>query len=176
MWVFARSGATWAFQARLVRSGAESGGPPAVALSADGNTALLGDPEYREGGLSGLGAAWGCSPARATRGRSREGGSLTRKHSNIPVRTSTVGSAQAWRFRLTGKLPLIGGDRETGSGAWVFTRSGEHGPSRVARSPGAGRERISAPKLLCRGTAIRRWSANRTGVAAALLGCSRALA
>ncbi len=74
VWVFARSGATWAFQARLVRSGAESGGPPAVALWADGNTALLGDPEYREGGLSGLGAALGCSPARATRGRSREEG------------------------------------------------------------------------------------------------------
>src|SRR5207248_1278533 len=54
-WVFTRSGATWSQQAKITPSGAAAnvsfGG--SVALSGDGNTALIGGP-----GEGGGGAAW----------------------------------------------------------------------------------------------------------------------
>jgi hypothetical protein len=69
-WVFTRSGATWVQQgSKLTGSGGALGYHIfgySVALSADGNTALIGGVGYN----GGCGAAW-CSPARASPGHSR---------------------------------------------------------------------------------------------------------
>ncbi len=77
-----------------------------------------------------------------------------------------------------GKTALIGGDRETGSGAWVFTRSGETWTQQGGEITGGGQGKDFGAEVALSGdgnTALV--EANRSpGVAAALLGCSRALA
>jgi hypothetical protein len=54
-WVFTRSGTTWSEQQKLVATGASTGSQQghSVALSADGNTALIG----AEDNEAGVGAA-----------------------------------------------------------------------------------------------------------------------
>src|SRR5262249_30271501 len=55
-WVWTRSGGVWSKQAKLVGSGASSGDNQgySVALSADGNTAIVGGPQNN----GQVGAAW----------------------------------------------------------------------------------------------------------------------
>ena len=63
-WVFTRSGSTWTQQGpKLVGSGAvgDASGGSSVALSGDGNTALVGDPvdnPHTPHGTPGAGAVW----------------------------------------------------------------------------------------------------------------------
>ena len=68
-WVFTRSGSAWTQQgAKLTGSGETGNGQfgTSVALSADGNTALIGGP-----GDNGARGRPGCSPAPARPGASR---------------------------------------------------------------------------------------------------------
>jgi hypothetical protein len=117
-WVFTRSGGVWSQQGpKLVGTGVEAGDGfgTSVALSADGNTALIGAP----GNESRRGAAWIFTRSGST--WSQQGGKLT----------PTGATANPW-FGYTvalsgdGNTAVIGGWLDDGwkGAAWVFTRSG----------------------------------------------------
>ena len=117
-WVFTRSAGGWSQQgAKLVPSdgldAAEFGA--AVALSADGDTALIGG----EGDDAQIGAAWVFS---------RSGGSWSQQGSKL-TGFDSVGSAwQGWSVGLSadGNTAVVGGYQDDlGVGAaWVYARNG----------------------------------------------------
>jgi streptogramin lyase len=140
-WVYARSGSTWSQQAEL--TSAEASGPSefgySVALSGDGNTALVGAPGVNPG-CSGRNLGEPCSPAYygAAWVFVRSGGQWTQQGTAIPglergepPLKGEFGTAVA--LSGDGNTALIGGDNrygaippwtpETGA-AWVYTRSG----------------------------------------------------
>jgi hypothetical protein len=115
-WVFIRSGGLWTQQVKLVGSGAV--GPAnqgyRVALSGDGNTAIVGGPND----ASGVGAAWVFI---------RSGGLWTEQIKLVG--SGAVGhAAQGASVALSGdgNTAIVGGPADdSGAGAvWVFTRSG----------------------------------------------------
>ena len=136
VWVFTRSGTTWTQQGpKLVGTGAvgDDAQGQSVALSSDGNTALVGG-----GGGHGdlvVGAAWVFT---------RSGTNWTQQGSNL-VGTGAVGDAdQGSSVALSGdgNTALVGGPLDNcsmGAGCvgavWVFTRSGttwtQQGPKLV---------------------------------------------
>ncbi len=130
-WVFSRSGSTWSQQGeKLVGSGIV--GVPffakSVALSADGNTALIGAPVDRD-----VGAAWVFTRSGST--WSQQGEKLTAN--------GEVGKGWfAWSVALSadGDTALIGGfDDDVAVGAaWVFTRSGSTWSQQGGKLTGAG--------------------------------------
>jgi len=115
-WVFVRSGSTWRQQAEL--GGAAEEGEPlfgkSVALSADGDTAVIGDP----GGHGQSGIAWVYT---------RSGASWTRD-----AKLEAAGEIGPGQFgahvalSADASTALIGGvvDDDGVGAAWVFTRSG----------------------------------------------------
>jgi hypothetical protein len=117
-WAFTRSGATWSPQGAALYGGDESG-PAAfglsVALSADGNTALVGGPNDNEG----AGAAWVFT---------RSGSNWTQ----LGPKLIGGGESGAGSFGVDvalsadGNTALIGApdDADGVGAAWVFTRSG----------------------------------------------------
>jgi hypothetical protein len=119
VWVFTQSGGVWTQQgSKLVGSGAigsaEQGG--SVALSADGNTAIVGGLD--DG--SQAGAAWVFT---------RSGGVWTAGGTKLPLGTGAVGAAsQGTSVALSadGNIAIVGGpgDNSIVGAAWVFTRSG----------------------------------------------------
>jgi hypothetical protein len=117
-WVFTRSGAVWTQQGpKLVGTDAVSSNQGhAVALSADGNTALIGGPGDNEG----AGAAWVFV---------RNGGVWSQQGSKL-VGTGSVGGGTSQGFSVAlsadGNTALVGGpiDNAYAGAAWVFTRSG----------------------------------------------------
>ena len=131
-WVFVRSGSTWRRQGpELVGTGAK---PPAeqgsaVALSANGNTALIGGLQDNYG----HGAAWVFVRS----------GSTWRQQGPKLVGTGGAPSAEqgfAVALSANGNTALIGGPTMANAGngaAWVFVRSGstwrQQGPSLVGR-------------------------------------------
>jgi hypothetical protein len=117
-WVFTRSGGIWSQQGtKLVGTGAV-GYPQqgwSVALSADGNTAIVGGPNDN----SDAGAAWVFT---------RSGGIWTQQGSKL-VGTGAVGQAQqGWSVALSadGNTAIVGGgiDNSGAGAAWVYARSG----------------------------------------------------
>jgi hypothetical protein len=131
-WVFTRSGSTWTQQgAKLTGSGEVGEGDfgVAVALSGDGNTALIGGYEDS----NDLGAAWVFT---------RSGSTWTQQGAKL---TGGGESEQAY-FGLSvalsggGTTALIGGDHDNkGIGAaWVFTRSGSTWTQQGAKLTGGG--------------------------------------
>jgi hypothetical protein len=138
-WVFTRSGATWTQQGSKLKGGGERGGGDfgwSVALSADGNTALIGglfDHKYR-------GAAWVFTRSGST--WSQQGPKLTG--------AGEVGEGSfGWSVALSadGNTALIGGlddnstepPRVEGVGAaWVFTRVGETWTQQGTKLTGGG--------------------------------------
>ena len=127
-WVFTRSGSVWSQQGpKLVGSG--SVGSPqqgsSVALSADGNTALVGGSADN----SGAGATWVFT---------RVGSFWTQQGPKL-VGFDGSGAQQGCSVALTadGNTALVGGSADnSGAGAaWVFTRLGsawsQHGPKLV---------------------------------------------
>jgi hypothetical protein len=117
-WTWTRSGEVWAQQgSKLVGSGAvgDAGQGTSAALSADGNTAIVGG----EGDTFGRGAAWVWK---------RAGGVWTQQGAKL-VGTGAVGlSNQGYSVSLSGdgNTAIVGGrDESTDAGvAWVWTRSG----------------------------------------------------
>jgi hypothetical protein len=111
-WVFTRSGSTWTQQGPKLAAGGEigeGGFGESVALSSDGNTALVGAPRDN----SNEGAAWVFT---------RSGSTWTQQG---PMLVDSARSRNAWfGFAVAlsgdGNTALIAGSR----GAWVFTRSG----------------------------------------------------
>ena len=117
-WIWTRAGGVWTQQgAKLVGSGAVGGGEQqgsSVALSADGNTAIVGGPADD----NFIGAAWIWT---------RAGGVWTQQGSKL-VGSGAVGDAvqgQAVALSADGNTALVGGyNDDSGAGAvWVWTRS-----------------------------------------------------
>jgi hypothetical protein len=118
-WVFTQSGGVWTQQgSKLFGVGAvgiaQQG--ESVALSADGNTAMVGGPFDS----SGAGAAWVFT---------RSGGVWTAGGTKLPLGTGAVGAAyQGLSVALSadGNTAIVGGpgDNSSAGAAWVFTRSG----------------------------------------------------
>jgi hypothetical protein len=117
-WVFTRSGATWIQQGSKLTGSGESGKGrfgESVALSGEGNTALVGG-DYDNGEV---GAAWVFT---------RSGSTWTQQGSKL------TGSEEIGKGRFgervamsdDGNTALIGGYEDNGGvgAAWVFTRSG----------------------------------------------------
>ena len=116
-WVFARNGSTWSQQGEALKGGGAEGFGNfgrSVALSADGNNALIGDPAdtHYVGAVWAFtrsGAAWSQLGAKLTGGEEQEDG-----HFGYSVALSGDASTA-----------LIGGldDHEGAGAAWAFTRS-----------------------------------------------------
>ena len=117
-WVFTRNGGIWTQQGnKLVGTGAvgQAGQGVSVALSADGNTAIVGGPDDN----SDTGAAWVFT---------RSGGVWSQQGNKL-VGTGAVGNAgQGASVALSadGNTAIVGGpdDNSSTGAAWVFTRSG----------------------------------------------------
>ena len=117
-WVFTRSGSVWTQQGgKLAGSGAVGNATQgsSVALSADGNIAVVGGP----GDNGGAGAAWVFT---------RSGGVWTQQGDKL-VGSSAVGNAtQGASVALSadGSTALVGGshDNNQAGATWVYTRSG----------------------------------------------------
>ena len=117
-WVYTRSGGVWSQQgAKLVGTGAvnDSHQGVSVALSADGNTAMVGGPDDN----NDVGAAWVYT---------RNGGEWSQQGTKL-VGTGAVGAAiQGFSVALSadGNTAMVGGPFDNGrdGAAWVFTRSG----------------------------------------------------
>ncbi len=113
-WVFTRSNGAWSQQAKLVGTGAL--GPAfqyAVALSADGNTAIVGGPLDNDR----VGAGWVFIRSNGTWSQQAK-----------LISTDAVGAAtqgQSVSLSADGNTAIIGGpnDNSLTGAAWVFTRS-----------------------------------------------------
>jgi hypothetical protein len=137
-WVFTRSGGTWSQQgAKLTGIGETGNGQfgDSVALSADGNTALIGGSRDD----TNKGAAWVFTRSGST--WSQQGGKLTGSGETGDGRFG-IGVALSG----DGNTALIGGylDDTNRGAAWEFTRSGtawnQHGDKLTARgASGAAR-------------------------------------
>jgi antibiotic biosynthesis monooxygenase (ABM) superfamily enzyme len=119
-WVFTRSGGVWTQQGpKLVGTDAvpDSNQGWSVALSADGNTAILGGPE--DPLRLGIGAAWIFT----------RGGDIWTQQSNKLIGTGYTNPArQGWSVALSadGNTAIVGGPFDTNlmGAVWVYTRSG----------------------------------------------------
>jgi hypothetical protein len=117
VWVFTRSGSTWTQQGGKLTGSGESGEGKfglSVALSADGNTALIGGPEDD----TATGAAWVFTRSGGVwspQGPKLTGGEEGNGEFGVLVALSADGNTA-----------LVGGwnDNSTQGAAWVFTRSG----------------------------------------------------
>ena len=139
-WVFTRSGSTWTQQGgKLVGTGHTGEGElghisegefgVSVALSGDGDTALIGAPQDN----TGIGAAWVFT---------RSGSTWTQQGEKL---TGTAGSeggqfGEAVALSGDGDTALIGGRHDNGNmgAAWVFTRSGSTWAQQGEKLTGTG--------------------------------------
>jgi phosphodiesterase/alkaline phosphatase D-like protein len=132
--VFTRTGSTWTQQAELTPTSGEEIGDggfgSSIALSAEGDTAVVGDP----GDNGGVGAAWVFTRSEAG-AWTQQGGKLTG--------SGEEGESQFGRsvaLSAKGDTALFGGPGDAGGvgAAWVFTRSGETWSQQGAKLTGAG--------------------------------------
>jgi hypothetical protein len=136
-WVFVLNAGNYTQQSRLTPSDATGGGNTAfgssVALSADGNTALIGGPGDGTGAQPGEGAAWVFT--RTLSIWSQQGAKLT---GNDAASNSALGSAVA--LSSDGTIALIGGKNDNGGNgaAWMFARSGSTWSQQGAKLTGQG--------------------------------------
>jgi hypothetical protein len=119
-WVYTRTGGVWTQQGgKLVGTGAvgQALQGSSVALSGDGNTALVGGWNDNGNGSVGVGAVWVFT---------QTGGVWTQQGSKL-VGTGAVGPASQGPVALSadGNTALVGGPADNnGTGAvWVFTRA-----------------------------------------------------
>jgi FlgD Ig-like domain len=118
VWVYTRSGGLWSQQGTKLVANPTFGGEQqgsSVALSADGNTAIVGGYE----GMGGGGEAWVWT---------RSGGVWSQQGAAL-VGTGAVGAAEQGRsvaISGDGNTAIVGGPLDSSSvgAAWVFTRSG----------------------------------------------------
>jgi hypothetical protein len=138
-WVFTRAGSAWTQQAQLnasgegseecVEEGAECSLGRGVALSADGNTALIGAPQNHSRRGSALvfvrtGSSW-----------AQQGGELT---ASDETAKGVFGRSVA--LSADGSTALIGGsaDHNQTGAAWVFVRAGSSWSQQGTALTGAG--------------------------------------
>jgi hypothetical protein len=131
-WVFTRSGSTWTQQSEKLTGGNESGRGAfgsSVALSGDGNTAVIGGPVDSRG----VGAAWVFTRSGST--WTQQGEKLT---GNGEIGNGAFGSSVA--LSSDGYTALIGGpfDSSNVGGTWMFTRSGSTWTQQGEKLTGSG--------------------------------------
>jgi hypothetical protein len=136
-WIYTRSGSVWNQQGpKLVGSGAVGNAyqGASVALSGDGNTAIVGGPADNHGDNGTVGAAWVYT---------RSGGVWSQQGPKL------VGTGGGWPSGLQGEAVSLSGDGNTaivggegyypdGGGAWVYTRSGGVWTQQGAKLVGTG--------------------------------------
>ncbi len=117
-WIFTRSGSVWTQQAKLVGAGAAGSAflGTSVALSADGNTALVGGSNDN----GSVGAAWVFV---------RSGGVWTQQGAKLVGTGIIAGFASqgvSAALSADGNTAVVGGsaDNNSAGAAWVFKRSG----------------------------------------------------
>src|SRR5262245_19345178 len=166
-WVFTRRGDVWRQQAKLVGTTSENGGGlwsqgASVAVSADGNTAIVGGPsDHRT-----WGAAWVFTRSGGI--WTQQGNKLVGSGPGEPP--SPLGQGMSVAISADGNTTIIGG---WGSeGAWVFTRSSDiwtqQGKKLVGSgSAGSARQGMSVALSADGNTAlVGGWSDNgKTGAA-----------
>ena len=149
-WVFSRSDGVWRQQGRkLVGSGAVGSACQgiSVALSADGNTAIVGGPDDNQWdrsapfGLGAAGAAWVFT---------RTAGVWTQQGNKLAGKDSMGSARQGMSVALSadGNTAIVGGladDRGVGA-ASVFARSGDHW-TQDERLAGTGAMAVSSVAL-----------------------------
>ncbi len=130
-WVFTRTGAEWSQQGGKLTGGSESGEGEfgyGVALSSDGNTALIGGPQDS----GGSGAAWVFT---------RSAGKWTQDE-KVTGSGETGNGRFGWSVALSanGDTALIGGEADKGfhGAAFVFTLSGGHWTQQGGKLTGTG--------------------------------------
>ena len=138
-WVFTRTGSTWTRQGPKLTGGgevAEARFGYGVALSADGNTALIGGPDESEGGANEGGAAWVFT---------RTGSTWTQQGSKLTGTGEVIDPLFGFSVALSadGNTALIGGPEDDIEGsnpgaAWVFTRSGSTWTQQGPKLTGTG--------------------------------------
>ncbi len=116
IWVFTRSGSTWTQQAEFGATGVSKGSEfgASIALSADGNTALIGSPKTHEGAV---GAAYVFTRSGST--WTQQGEKLIPGDLPGQFFPETFGHSVA--LSADGNTALVGAPNE--NAAWVFTRS-----------------------------------------------------
>src|SRR5262245_25398049 len=130
-WVFTRSGTTWTQQGEKLTGGGEVGAGgvgESVALSSDGNTALIGGPSDN----AIVGAAWVFTRSGST--WTQQGAKLTGTGEGGQARFGHSPSLSS-----DGNTALIGGQADNGmvGAAWAFTRSGSTWTQQGAKLTGA---------------------------------------
>jgi hypothetical protein len=132
-WVFTRVGGVWSLPVELTGTGETLRGRfgRAVALSADGSTAIVSAP----GDEAGHGRVWAFK---------RSGSNWSQQGSSF-VGAGTVGEAHfgsSLALAGNGETALIGapGDSEHLGAAWVFTRTGEEWSEQGSKLTGSGAE------------------------------------
>ncbi|MBZ5588758.1 MAG: hypothetical protein LAO05_09345 [Acidobacteriia bacterium] len=135
-WVFTRSGGVWSQQGGKLAGTGVAGTPNqgwSVALSADGNTALVGGPSAIAESASDPGAAWVFT---------RRGSVWSQQGSRLIGAGAVGASALGVSVSLSadGNTAVVGGPgADDGAGAaWVFTRSGAVWSQQGARLVGSG--------------------------------------
>ena len=151
-WVFTRSGGTWTQQGAKLTGGGETGNGSfgcSVALSADGNTALIGAPA-----TTTVGAAWVFTPALAAGLYWTNGGGSAFGRANVDGsgadRASSPAQPPAWG-RGRRPLPLLGQQRQ---------RHDRAGEPATARAPTRASSPAPAPRSGWRSTAQHVYWAN----------------
>jgi phosphodiesterase/alkaline phosphatase D-like protein len=145
-WVFTRSGSTWSQQGPKILAGEETGAAHfgyAVALSNDGNTALIGGGNDN----NKVGAAWVFT---------RSGSTWTQQGPKLTGSGETGGGQLGYSVALSadGKLALVGAgaDAENVGAVWTFTRSGSTWSQSGSKLTAA--EEIGAGHFGCCGVAL----------------------
>ena len=117
-WIWTRTGVNWAPQGtKLVGSGASASAQQglSVALSGDGNTAIVGGPNDN----GSIGATWVWT---------RSGVNWTQQGTKLVASDATGIAQQGWSVALSadGNTAIVGGSGDNGNigAAWVWTRSG----------------------------------------------------
>jgi hypothetical protein len=146
-WVFTRSGDVWAQQGnKLVGTGGQGAGlqGTSVALSADGNTAIVGGPGDNPPTKGQIGAAWVFT--RSDEAWTQQGSKLvgTGYSSQYIPPISLQGSSVA--LSADGNTAVVGarGDGQTGA-VWVFTRQNSKWTQQGNKLVGTGGASPAAP-------------------------------
>jgi lipocalin len=116
VWIYTRNGGAWSQQgSKLVGSGAVGAAAQgiSVALSADGNTAVVGGPQD----ASYIGAAWVYT---------RNGGAWSQQGRKLAAVNAGTSAGQGWSVALSadGNTAIVGGPNGQTGAAWVFVRNG----------------------------------------------------
>jgi hypothetical protein len=156
-WVFTRSGGVWSQQgSKLVGMGAAGSGGAnqgwSVALSADGNTALVGG--YSD--TNSAGAVWVFT---------RSGGVWSQQGPKLVGMGAAGNAQQGWSVAISGNTALVGGvsDSVNVGATWVFTRSGGVWSQQGSKLVGSGSVNAQkATRSRCPPTASPPWWAGGT--------------